>query len=151
GVLESLRLSAPEERHAETPGGGQVHGWLLKPPDFDPGKRYPMVLKIHGGPHTQYGYTFFHEFQFLAARGYLVLYANPRGSKGYGQQWVEDLRGRWGEGDLPDLLALVDDAVATGHADPAHLGVAGGSYGGFMTNWVLAHSDRFQAGVTDRC
>jgi dipeptidyl aminopeptidase/acylaminoacyl peptidase len=149
--LASLRLSVPEERRAETPGGGRVHGWLLKPPDFDPGKRYPLVLKIHGGPHTQYGCTFFHEFQLLAARGYLVLYANPRGSKGYGQQWVTDLKGRWGEGDLPDLLALVDDAIATGSADAERLGVSGGSYGGFMTIWVLAHSDRFRTGVTDRC
>ena len=67
----------------ETPGGGRVHGWLLKPPAFDPAVRYPLALKIHGGPHTQYGHTFFHEFQLLAARGYLVLYSNPRGSKGY--------------------------------------------------------------------
>jgi dipeptidyl aminopeptidase/acylaminoacyl peptidase len=149
--LEPLWLSTPEERWAETPGGGRVHGWLLKPPDFDPAKRYPLVLKIHGGPHTQYGHTFFHEFQLLAARGYLVLYANPRGSKGYGQQWATDLKGHWGEADLPDLLALVDGVVADGLADPERLGVSGGSYGGFMTNWVLAHSDRFRAGVTDRC
>jgi len=149
--LAPLRLAAPEERWAATPGGDQVHGWLLKPPDFDPSRRYPLVLKIHGGPHTQYGYTFFHEFQLLAARGYLVLYANPRGSKGYGQAWTADLKGRWGEADLPDLLALVDDAIATGGADPERLGVAGGSYGGFMTNWVVAHSDRFRAAVTDRC
>ena len=109
------------------------------------------MLKIHGGPHTQYGHTFFHEFQLLAARGYLVLYANPRGSKGYGQAWTADLKGRWGEADLPDLLALVDEVIATGSADPQRLGVSGGSYGGFMTNWVVAHSDRFRAAVTDRC
>jgi dipeptidyl aminopeptidase/acylaminoacyl peptidase len=146
-----LQLAEPEERWVETPGGGRVHGWLLKPPGFDPARRYPLVLKIHGGPHTQYGYAFFHEFQFLAASGYLVLYGNPRGSKGYGQAWVTDLKGRWGEADLPDLMALVDDAIATGGADPKRLGVAGGSYGGFMTNWVIAHTDRFQAAVTDRC
>jgi dipeptidyl aminopeptidase/acylaminoacyl peptidase len=149
--LEPVQFSTPEERWAETPGGGRVHGWLLKPPDFDPARRYPLVLKIHGGPHTQYGHTFFHEFQLLAARGYLVLYANPRGSKGYGQQWASDLKGHWGEADLPDLLALVDGVIADGLADPERLGVSGGSYGGFMTNWVLAHSDRFRAGVTDRC
>jgi dipeptidyl aminopeptidase/acylaminoacyl peptidase len=149
--LAPLHLSAPEERSAATPDGARVHGWLLKPPDFDPARRYPLVLKIHGGPHTQYGHTFFHEFQLLAARGYLVLYANPRGSKGYGQAWTADLKGRWGEADLPDLLALVDDAIATGGADSQRLGVSGGSYGGFMTNWVVAHSDRFRAAVTDRC
>jgi dipeptidyl aminopeptidase/acylaminoacyl peptidase len=149
--LDSLWLAAPEERVATAPDGSPVHGWLLKPPDFDPSRRYPLVLKIHGGPHTQYGHTFFHEFQLLAARGYLVLYANPRGSKGYGQAWTADLKGRWGEADLPDLMALVDDAIATGGADPERLAVSGGSYGGFMTNWVVAHSDRFRAAITDRC
>src|SRR5207253_6642018 len=119
--LTSLQLSTPEERSAFVPGGGQVHGWLLKPPDFDPAQRYPLALKIHGGPHTQYGHTFFHEFQLLAARGYLVLYSNPRGSKGYGQAWAAALKGRWGEADLPDLLALVDDAIGTGNADPERL------------------------------
>ncbi len=149
--LEPLALATPEERTVETPDGGAVHGWLLKPPEFDPSRRYPLVLKIHGGPHTQFGDSFFHEFQLLAARGYAVLYANPRGSKGYGQAWTAALKGRWGEGDLPDLLALVYDVIATGGIDPERMGVSGGSYGGFMTNWVIAHSDRFRAAVTDRC
>src|SRR5207253_185450 len=130
-------LSEPEERSAAAPDGAQVHGWLLKPPDFDPAKRYPLILKIHGGPHTQYGCTFFHEFQLLAARGYLVLYANPRGSKGYGQAWTADLKGRWGEADLPDLLALVNDAIATGRADPARLGAAGRIH----TPLLILHSE----------
>ena len=105
---------------------------------------------IHGGPHGQYGNAFMHEFQFLAARGYGVLYINPHGSTGRGAAFAKELAARWGENDLPDLLAGVDHVLARGEADPARLGVGGGSYGGFMTNWIIGHSDRFKAAVTMR-
>ena len=146
-----LSLSAPEEIWFDTYDGKKIQGWLLKPPDFDPHRKYPLILQIHGGPHTQYGNAFFHEFQFLAARGYVVLYTNPRGSKGYGEAFTAAIRGDWGTPELGDLMAGVDYAVARGYVNPERLGVTGGSYGGFMTNWVVSHTDRFKAAVTQRC
>jgi dipeptidyl aminopeptidase/acylaminoacyl peptidase len=98
----------------------------------------------------QYCSAFMHEFQFLAAQGYGVVYANPHGSTGRGAAFAKELTACWGEKDLPDLLAAVDHVLARGEADPERLGVGGGSYGGFMTNWILGHSDRFKAAVTMR-
>ena len=92
-----LSLSEPEEIWFETYDGKEVQGWLVKPPDFQPNQKYPLILEIHGGPHTQYGNAFFHEFQFLAAWGYIVLYTNPRGSQGYGETFTAGIRGNWGE------------------------------------------------------
>jgi dipeptidyl aminopeptidase/acylaminoacyl peptidase len=129
----------------------EIQGWLMKPVGYVEGQRYPTVLEIHGGPHGMYGNAYFHEFQVLAAAGYAVVYCNPRGSQGYGQEFVRYTHGRWGEKDLPDVMAAVDHAIAQGVADPDRLGVTGGSYGGFMTNWVIGHSDRFKAAVTQRC
>jgi dipeptidyl aminopeptidase/acylaminoacyl peptidase len=149
-LLEELRLAEPEELRVPAPDGREIHGWLLRPPDAAPGSRSPLILEIHGGPHTQYGHVFFHEMQWLAARGYCVLYTNPRGSKGYGEAFTAGVRGRWGEADFDDLMAMVDAAIARGGVDPQRLGVTGGSYGGFMTNWVVSHTDRFRAAVTQR-
>lgn len=109
-----------------------------------------MLLEIHGGPFGMYGATMMHEFQLLAARGYAVLYVNPRGSTGYGDAFAEGLGHTWGEADLPDLMAAVDWAVGQDFVDGERLGVLGGSYGGFMTNWVIGHVDRFKAAVTQR-
>lgn len=128
-----------------------MDGWILKPPDFDPQKKYPLILQIHGGPHTQYGYGFFHEMQIQAANGYVVLFTNPRGSSGYGREFSLAVRGAWGEVDSLDILAGVDALIARGYIDETRLGVTGGSYGGFMTNWLIGHTDRFKAAVTDRC
>lgn len=128
-----------------------MDGWLLRPPDFDPAKKYPMILQIHGGPHTQYGHGFFHEMQVQAASGYVVLFTNPRGSSGYGREFSIAVRGAWGEVDSLDIMAGVDAAIARGSIDENRLGVTGGSYGGFMTNWLIGHVDRFKAAVTDRC
>ena len=131
-----LSLSDSEEIWFDTCDGEKIEGWIVKPPDFEPDQKYPMILEIHGGPHTQYGNAFFHEIQFLAARGYVVLYTNPRGSRGYGQAFTAAIRGDWGGPDFGDLMAGVDYAIAQGYVDPERLGVTGGSYGGFMTNWV---------------
>ena len=145
-----LTLSTPEEIWFDTYDGKKIQGWIVKPPDFDPGQKYPLILQIHGGPHTQYGDAFFHEFQFLAARGYVVLYTNPRGSKGYGEEFTAAIRGSWGDPELNDLMAGVDYVIDQGYVDSERLGVTGGSYGGFMTNWAVSHTDRFKAAVTQR-
>ncbi|EYB67571.1 peptidase S9, prolyl oligopeptidase active site region [Deinococcus phoenicis] len=127
---------------------GQGEGWVLLPGGDTPA---PALLSIHGGPHTAYGHAFVHEFQLFAARGYGVCYGNPRGSVGYGQAWSSDIFGRWGTVDLADLLAFFDACLAAhGQLDAARTGVMGGSYGGYMTNWITGHTDRFQAAITDR-
>jgi dipeptidyl aminopeptidase/acylaminoacyl peptidase len=131
--------------------GWPMDGWVLNPPDFDPAKKYPLIVQIHGGPHTQYGYGFFHEMQVQAANGYVVLLTNPRGSIGYGREFSRAVRGVWGEVDSLDILAGVDAVIGKGYIDERRLGVTGGSYGGFMTNWLIGHHpERFQAAVTDR-
>ena len=108
------------------------------------------MLEVHGGPHAAYGNAFFHEFQVLAGRGYAVLYLNPRGSHGYGDRFVQACIGDWGGDDYLDLMAGVDHALELGWADPKRVYVTGGSYGGFMTNWIVGHTDRFRAAVTQR-
>ena len=145
-----LTLFEPEEIWFDTYDGKKIQGWIVKPPDFEPHRKYPLILEIHGGPHTQYGNAFFHEFQFLAARGYVVLYTNPRGSKGYGEAFTDAIRGNWGDPELKDLMAGVDYVIDQGYVDSERLGVTGGSYGGFMTNWAVSHTDRFKAAVTQR-
>lgn len=146
------QVSWPERLHLTVPsdGGWQLDAWLIKPAGWQPGRRYPLVLEVHGGPYTAYGHAFYQEFHLLAAQGYAVLYANPRGSTSYGEALCAAIDGDWGGGDMRDLLAAVDAAVATGWVDPGRLGVTGGSYGGFMTAWMIAHSDRFAAAVAHR-
>lgn len=143
GTLERLTYTGAEDWPME--------GWILKPPAFDATKKYPLLLQVHGGPHTQYGYGFFHEMQVQAANGYVVLFTNPRGSSGYGRDFSLAVRGDWGRVDSLDIMAGVDAVIAKGYIDESRLGVTGGSYGGFMTNWLLGHNDRFKVGVTDRC
>src|SRR5688572_16235974 len=130
-VLVGLKLSEPEEFKIEGPGGISIQGWLLKPPDFDISRKYPLVLQIHGGPHTSYGSAYFHEFQVLAARGYVVLYSNPRGSQGYGQEFADVIRNDWGGIDYSGIMACVDYAISQDYIDSERLGLAGGSYGGY--------------------
>ena len=128
-----------------------VHGWLMKPVGYVEGEKYPLIVDIHGGPHAMFANTFFHEMQLLAAQGYGVLYVNPRGSHGYSQQFVDAVRADYGGGDYEDIMAGVDYVIAE-HAwiDESRLGVTGGSYGGFMTNWIVGHTNRFKAAVTQR-
>jgi dipeptidyl aminopeptidase/acylaminoacyl peptidase len=127
-----------------------VQTWVQKPPDFEPGKRYPAILDIHGGPHAAYGHTFDHEFQWMAAKGYLVVYPNPRGSTSYGQEFGNIIQYRYPGDDAKDLLAAVDEVVRRGWADPQRLGVTGGSGGGVLTNWIITQTDRFAAAVSQR-
>jgi dipeptidyl aminopeptidase/acylaminoacyl peptidase len=148
---EEIRLSEPEEFEVESTDGVKVHGWVMKPIDFLPPRRYPAVLEIHGGPHTQYGWAFFHEFQLLAAQGYVVVYGNPRGSKGYGQDFCAAIRGDWGNKDWDDIQALTAWMKEQSFVHPGQMAVMGGSYGGYMTNWTIGHTDDFCCAITDRC
>jgi dipeptidyl aminopeptidase/acylaminoacyl peptidase len=147
--LNKLAITPPEPIACKR-GRHTVHGWLVKPPGFSPKRKYPLILQIHGGPHTQYGHAFFHEMHWLAAAGYVVLYTNPRGSVGYGLKFVQALHHRWGIPDTPDLLACVDRVVRRGFTDSKRLYITGGSYGGFMTNWIIGRDHRFRAAVTQR-
>ncbi len=150
-LLETVRLSVPERFLCPGADGWQVEGWVLRPTSAGPGGKHPTVLAIHGGPHAAYGNAFFHEFQLLAASGYGVIYTNPRGSRGYGQAYTAATRHDWGGKDYEDLMRALDHALAASPwIDPERLGVAGGSYGGFMTNWIVGHTQRFRAAVTMR-
>lgn len=144
-------LAKPEPIVFKGPKDWDVHGWIMKPAGYEEGKKYPLITEIHGGPHTMYANTFFHEFQVLASEGYGVLYVNPRGSHGYSQEFVDAVRRDYGNGDYQDIMAGVDYAIEHNDwIDTDRLGVTGGSYGGFMTNWIVGHTDRFKAAVTQR-
>ena len=132
-------------------GQQDLMGWLVKPTGFNPSKKYPLVLNIHGGPRAQYGRTFYHEMYVLAQAGYVVVYTNPRGSQGYGENFARAIEGQWAEPAMADLMTAVDHVVSLGYIDENSMGVTGGSYGGYMTNWVVTHTDRFRAAVTQRC
>ena len=131
-------------------GGLRIEGWLMKPHGYQPGRKYPLVLSIHGGPHSNYGNVVFPEFQMLAGQGYWMLFTNPRGSTGYGHAFTYATRGRWGMEDYQDLMQAVDAVIAKGGVDTTRMAVLGGSYGGFMTNWVVGHTNRFRVAQTDR-
>ena len=144
-VIDELELRAPLERRYSV-DGREIQGWLI--PAGEGAK--PLVTEIHGGPHTLYGWSLVWEFQVLAAAGVSVFYANPRGSEGYGRAFNEANLGDWGPGPMRDVLAGIDELVADGLADPDRLGITGGSYGGYLTNWIIAHDDRFRAAITCR-
>jgi dipeptidyl aminopeptidase/acylaminoacyl peptidase len=147
-LMRSLRLVIPEEINYPSFDGAQVQGWLMKPPACTSDRKCPLILSIHGGPHGMYGWAFNASFQVYVARGYGVLYLNPRGSSGYGQRFSDGTLGEWGGGDYRDLMAGVDEALRKNSwIDGNRLGVTGGSYGGFMTNWIVTQTPRFRAGV----
>ena len=150
--LARVTMMPAEELVWTSDDGTEVQGWVVKPVGFAEGGSYPMILKIHGGPHSAYGNTFFPTFHVLSAAGFFVLYTNPRGSSGYGHDFQYATRGEWGIVDREDYLSGVDAAIAAyPQIDPTRLGVAGGSYGGFMTNWLTAtEPERFHAAVTSR-
>ncbi|MBL8995797.1 MAG: S9 family peptidase [Gemmatimonadales bacterium] len=131
-------------------GGLEIEGWLMKPFGYTAGTRYPLVLYVHGGPHSQYGEQWFDETQNLAAAGFMVLYTNPRGSSGYGADFTFSTRGRWFAEDYEDLMKAVDVAAARPDVDSTRMGVTGGSYGGVMTAWITAKTHRFKAAQADR-
>lgn len=150
-------LVEPERFAAVSTDGSEVEAWIMRPAEFREGERYPLLLNIHGGPFTQYGNRFFDEFQIYAGAGYAVVYSNPRGSSGYSEEWGRAIRGPieggpgWGSVDYDDLMAVVDEAVKRfDFVDPDRLGVMGGSYGGYMTSWIVGHTDRFQCAVSER-
>ena len=131
-------------------GNREIEGWLMKPFGYQAGRKYPLVLYIHGGPHSQYNEGWFDEFQNLAGAGFMVLYTNPRGSSGYGADFTYAIRGRWGDEDYQDLMKAIDLMVARPDVDSTRMGVTGGSYGGFMTGWITTKNRRFAAAQVDR-
>jgi dipeptidyl aminopeptidase/acylaminoacyl peptidase len=128
--------------------GSRVQGWLIKPLAYRQGQKAPLILSIHGGPHGQFSPTFRFDFQLYAHHGFAVLYVNPRGSDGYGQKFKDVIIEDWATKPMADLMMFLDHVIAKGIVDPAKLAVTGGSYGGFMTNWLITHSDRFAAAVS---
>ena len=149
-LFNSLLMNEPEEIWYASFDGGKIQGWILKPPSFDATKKYPMILQIHGGPHAAYGNTFTHEFQWMAAKGYVVLYTNPRGSSNYGQDFGNSIQFAYPGDDYKDLMAGVDEVVKKGYVEAARLGVTGGSGGGLLTNWTVTQTNRFKAAVSQR-
>ncbi len=149
-LLQQVAFSDAERFTYKSVGNLEIEGWLMKPYGYQPGKKYPLALYIHGGPHSQYGEGWFDEFQNLAAAGMWVLFTNPRGSSGYGGDFTYATRGRWFAEDYQDLMKGVDIAAARPDVDSTKMGVTGGSYGGVMTAWVTAKTNRFKAAETDR-
>lgn len=149
-LFSRFNLTQPEEISYTSFDGKKIQAWVQKPPDFDPHRKYPLILNIHGGPHTAYGYVFDHEFQWMAAKGYVVLYPNPRGSTSYGQDFGNVIQYHYPGDDYKDLMAGVDEVIRRGYVDPSKLGVTGGSGGGLLTNWTITQTDRFAAAVSQR-
>lgn len=155
--LGRREIVEPERFTATSADGTEVEAWVVRPAGLEEGRRYPVLLSIHGGPFTQYANKLLDEFQILAGAGYVVLYSNPRGSSGYSEAWGRAIRGPgtagpgWGTVDYEDLTAVVDEGLrAFDFCDPERVGVLGGSYGGFMTSWIVGHTDRFRAAVSER-
>jgi len=147
-IMAQLKLSKPENIHYKSFDGQEIEGWVMKPIDFEAEKKYPMILRAHGGPVSQYGATFNHEFQLLAAEGYVVLFTNPRGSSGYGEPFSRAIWADWGNKDLKDVVAGVDYVIKQGYVAPDKLGVSGWSYGGIMTNYAITRTNRFKAAIS---
>ncbi|HKS25633.1 MAG TPA: S9 family peptidase [Thermoanaerobaculia bacterium] len=149
-LFGEVTLTEPDELWLTSFDGKKIETWVQKPPDFDPAKKYPLLLNIHGGPHSAYGYTFDHEFQWMAAKGYVVVYPNPRGSTSYGQEFANVIQYHYPGDDYKDLMASVDAVIAKGSIDTKKLCVTGGSGGGLLTNWVITQTDRFVAAAAQR-
>jgi acylaminoacyl-peptidase len=147
---KSRSTAKPEEFWFRGDNGDRVQGWVLKPPRFSVRKKYPLIVQIHGGPHAAYGYSLFHEFQVLAAQGYVVFYSNPHGSIGYGEGFARALHLKWGIPDTKDIMKAVRIMKKRSYIDGKRTGVMGGSYGGFMTNWIIGHTNAFKVAVTMR-
>ncbi len=150
-IFSKVSLGKVEEVWYKGAAQNDLQGWILTPPDFDAKKKYPSILYIHGGPLLQYGFNFMHEFNFLAAQGYVVHFTNPRGGRGYGQAHTKANFAAWGSADNADLMAWTDYVAKLPYIDSKNMGVAGGSYGGYMTLWIIGHTQRFKAAVSQRC
>ena len=147
-LLDSLRLAEVRSIEARSRDGATVEAFLYTPPDYRPGRRYPTLLRIHGGPVSQYDRSFNFDAQLFAASGYVVVMANPRGSSGYGARFSRAIFADWGNKDFEDVMAAVDEAIRLGYADADRLGVGGWSYGGILTNYVITKSPRFKAAIS---
>ena len=148
--LSRIKLGKVEKFTFRSSDGKTIDAWIMYPQDLKQGEKIPWILYIHGGPKTAYGWSFIEEFHFLVNNGYAIVYGNPRGSDGYDEEFA-DIRGHYGERDYQDLMEIVDEALKHyDFLDPDRVGVAGGSYGGFMTIWIITHTDRFKAAVTQR-
>jgi len=153
-LLKNIELSTPEAIKSISADGLEISGWVMKPIDCLEGEKYPAVLSIHGGPNLQWGWAFSFEAQILAANGYGMIYCNPRGSRGYGQAFTAAIHNEFGRLDFEDFMGFTDAAIESGFIDPERLAVMGISYGGFSTNWIVSHTDRFkvamsQAGISN--
>ena len=151
--LSNKDVRTPEELNFTAPDGQQVQGWLVRPPANDHASKPPLAVNIHGGPHTMWGPSFrtmWHEWQVLAHHGYAVFFCNPRGSEGYGKNFQTAIFNNWGYSDSPDILAGIDAVLASGEFDSTRICVTGGSYGGYMTAWLVSHDHRFSAAVAQR-
>ncbi|MBU9712012.1 S9 family peptidase [Evansella tamaricis] len=150
-LYDEVHLSTPENIHYKSTDGWEIEGWIMKPYGYENGKKYPMILQIHGGPATVYGNGLHHEMQLMASKGYVVLYTNPRGSHGYGHDFVNAVIGDYGGMDYEDIMAGVDYTLENvSYIDHDQLFVTGGSYGGYMTNVIVTRTERFKAAVTQR-
>lgn len=149
-LLNECYVAEPEEMWFKGKDNWDIQGWLLKPYNFNESEKYPLVLEVHGGPHVMYAPLFFFEFQLLASAGYCVLFTNPRGSNGYGQEFTCANFNDFGGGDYGDLMKVIDEVEKLSYVDNKRLGVTGGSFGGFMTAWIIGHSNRFKAAVAQR-
>src|SRR5438874_13714 len=150
-LWKQLQLAVVERFSYQSADGWDIDGFFVKPIGWRSGKKYPLILSVHGGPAGQYGVDWYHEFQVYAAKGYAVLFTNPRGSTGYGQKFERGIVGEWGGKDFVDIMNGVDVALKKyPWIDQDRMGVTGGSYGGYMTNWIVGHTDRFKAAVTLR-
>lgn len=149
-LFSKIVFPSTKEVRFKAHDGIRLQGWLVTPPNFSKNKKYPAILEIHGGPRMQYGFTFFHEMLFLASKGYIVFYTNPRGSSGRGETFADAITGNWGESDYPDSMDATDYLEGLPFVNKNRMGVTGGSYGGFMTNWIIGHTNRFKAAVTQR-
>ncbi len=149
-LFSQLDLSPPEEIWYDSFDGKKINAWIQKPPGFNAATKYPMIVEIHGGPHTAYGHILYHEMLWMAAKGYVVLYTNPRGSTSYGQDFANVIQYRYPGDDYKDIMAGVDFVLKRGYVDEKRMGVTGGSGGGLLTNWTVTQTDRFQAAVSQR-
>jgi dipeptidyl aminopeptidase/acylaminoacyl peptidase len=147
-ILAGVKLGEVEELWYTSSGGAKVEGWVVKPPTFVPGRKYPLILEIHGGPHGNYNTAFNFQFQNFAANGYVVLYTNPRGSTSYGSLFGNAIFHAYPSVDYDDLMAGVDTVIGRGYVDTQHMYVGGCSGGGVLSSWVIGHTDRFAAAVS---
>ncbi|MDL2233082.1 S9 family peptidase, partial [Ruminococcaceae bacterium OttesenSCG-928-L11] len=149
-IHTEILYSKPEHHTITDPEGFVIDGWVIPPVEYQKGRQYPAILHIHGGPKTIQGDVYFHEMQLWAARGYFVLYCNPRGSDGKGNVFA-DIRGKYGTCDYDNIMQFTDEMLkAYPDMDSSRMGVTGGSYGGFMTNWIIGHTDRFKCAASQR-